>query len=170
MKAQTLVKAEPPVSARPGGPEPAIHTLSARHLQLGWWSLLFFLVLGVVLEALHGFKVGLYLNASNETRRLMWTLAHAHGTLIALVQVAFGLTLRFLPAWDARRRALAGRCLIGANLLLPGGFLLGGLFLYGGDPGLGILLVPAGAVLLFIAVFLTARAFKSSGARGGRAE
>jgi predicted GNAT family N-acyltransferase len=40
---------------------------------------------------------------------------------------------------------------------LPGGFLLGGLFTHGGDPGLGILLVPFGAVLLFSAIWLMAR-------------
>jgi len=122
--------------------------------------LLIFLTLGLVLESLHGFKVGWYLNVSNETRRLMWMLAHAHGTLLGLLQVAFGLTIRVLPFWDVRQRTLAGCCLMGANLLLPGGFLLGGFFLHGGDPGLGILLVPVGAALLFTGVFLTARAFK----------
>jgi hypothetical protein len=55
---------------------------------------------------------------------------------------------------------LAGNCLLGASVLLPGGFFLGGLFLYGGDPGLGVLLVPLGALLLLVAVLLTARAFK----------
>jgi hypothetical protein len=50
---------------------------------------------------------------------------------------------------------------MGASVLLPGGFFLGGLFLYRTDPGLGIVLVPIGAVLLFIAVFLTARAFRA---------
>jgi hypothetical protein len=158
MKAKPSTPAEPPAPPKTGVPEAALRAASARHLRIGWWSLLVYLTLGLILEGLHGFKVGFYLNVSNETRRLMWTLAHAHGTLIALVQIAFALTLRLLPLWDARQRALAGHCLIGANLLLPGGFFLGGLFLYGGDPGLGVLLVPLGAVLLFLAVFLTARA------------
>ena len=41
---------------------------------------------------------------------------------------------------------------------MPGGFFLGGVFMYssGGDPGLGIFLVPVGAIALFIAVLLTA--------------
>ena len=161
MKNKPPSKPDAPAPSRTATPEAALRAASMRHLRAGWWSLLFFLTLGIVLESLHGFKVGFYLNVSNETRRLMWTLAHAHGTLIALVQVAFGLTLRLLPLWDARQRALAGNCLIGANLLLPGGFLLGGLFLYGGDPGLGVLLVPLGAVLLLAGVFLTARALAS---------
>ena len=53
------------------------------HLSFGWWALFVFLMLGLVLEALHAFKFGYYLDSSNETRRLVWRLAHAHGTLIA---------------------------------------------------------------------------------------
>ena len=41
-------------------------------------------------------------------------------------------------------------------MLLPTGFFLGGIFIYGGDPGLGVLLVPIGGLLLVVAVFLIA--------------
>ena len=34
------------------------------------------------------------------------------------------------------------------SVLLPGGFLLGGLVIHGGDPGIGIYLTPIGAALL----------------------
>ena len=132
-----------------------------RHLRIGWWSLLAFLTLGLGLEALHGWKAGWYLDASQEARRLMWTLAHAHGTLLSLVHVGFALTVHLIPAWDAGRRDLASRCLVAAIVLIPLGFFLGGIFIHGGDPGLGTLLVPPGAVLLFVAVFLTARAVRS---------
>ncbi|MDJ0847025.1 MAG: hypothetical protein QNK04_01450 [Myxococcota bacterium] len=127
------------------------------HLRVGWWALLVFLTLGIGLEAMHGFKVGFYLDVSNETRRLMWRLAHVHGTLLALVNVAFALSTRLLPGWSGGRRTVASRCLLGALVLMPLGFLLGGAFLHGGDPGLGVLLVPPGALLLFLAVLLTAR-------------
>jgi hypothetical protein len=130
--------------------------LTKRHLRFGWWALLLFLTLGLGLEALHGFKVGLYLNVSNETRRLMWTLAHAHGTLLALVNLGFAFTVRLIPEWTARERGIASVCLRGATYLLPAGFFLGGTFIYSGDPGLGILLVPAGGLLLLAAAFLTA--------------
>lgn len=126
-----------------------------RHLTFGWWSLLVFLTLGIALESLHGLKVGWYLSVANESRRLMLTLAHAHGTLLALVHLAFAATA--CGGDDAWRR-WASPCLVAASLLLPGGFLLGGLFVYGGDPGLGVLLVPVGAALLLAAVALTARA------------
>ena len=127
-----------------------------RHLRFGWSTLVLFVVLGAVLETLHGFKVGWYLDVGNETRRLMWTLAHAHGTLLALVHIAFALTVRVGPPADPRRRRLASSGLLLASLLLPGGFFLGGIVVHGGDPGLGILLVPVGAVLLLGAALLTA--------------
>jgi hypothetical protein len=129
--------------------------LVRRHLRLGWWSLLFFLSFGVVLETLHGFKIGWYLDVGNETRRLMWTLAHAHGTLLSLVHIAFATTLRLVP--HLARTATISAGLSAATVLLPGGFFLGGAWNHGGDPGLGILLVPLGALCLLVAVLLAAR-------------
>lgn len=134
------------------------------HLRFGWWSLLAFLTLGIVLESMHGFKVGWYLDVSNETRRLMWTLAHAHGVLLSLVHIAFGLTTHVLPTAVGSRRRVASSCLVAASILLPGGFFLGGFFIYDGDPGLGIYLVPVGALLLFTAVFMIARSTGSAAA------
>ena len=131
---------------------------SRRHLRFGWWSLLCFLTLGFVLELLHGFKVGLYLDVSNETRRLMWTLAHAHGALLGVLHLLYALCLRLFPDLAAGSQGPISLSLIGASLLLPGGFFLGGVRFYSGDPGLGILAVPVGATLLMIAVFLVARA------------
>ena len=128
-----------------------------RHVRFGWWSLLCFATLGLVLESLHGFKVRAYLDVSNETRRLMWTLAHAHGALLSVVHVIFGLSVRVAPEMSAHARPLVSWCLIGASILLPGGFFLGGAMVYGGDPGVGVLLVPVGAVSMMIAVFLLAR-------------
>lgn len=141
---------EPPVS------------LVRYHLGFGWWGLLVFLTLGIVLEALHGFKVGAYLNVSNETRRLMWTLAHAHGTLFSLIQLGFAATLHVL-GHSAGWQSSASRCFVAATVLVPGGFFMGGVYLYGGDPGMGIFLVPVGALALFVGVWLTARGVLRSG-------
>lgn len=127
------------------------------HFLWGWWSLLAFLVLGIFLDALHGFKAGFYLDASSETRRLMWTLAHAHGALLALVHLALAGFLNAHAGWPDRSRTVASRALMGGSVLLPGGFFLGGLFPYDGDPGLGVYLVPVGALLLLVAVLLAAR-------------
>ena len=127
--------------------------LTSRHLQWGWWGLLVFLSLGIILEALHGFKVGAYLDVGNETRRLMWTLAHAHGTMLSLINMAFALSLPHLSSMAQRKARRMSGCLIGASILMPGGFFLGGWVTYGGDPGLGIFLLPIGAFLLFMGVF-----------------
>jgi len=99
-------------------------------------------------------------DVSNETRRDLWTLAHAHGTLLAILNLVFGGTAHLLAGWRFRARALASVSLIVAALLLPSGFFLGGIFFHAGDPGLGIVLVPLGAAFLFVAVLLAARAAK----------
>ena len=119
-------------------------------MRFGWWSLLVFLSLGGVLETLHGFKIGWYVDVGNETRRLMFTLAHAHGTLLALINIAAGLTARKVD--DFEFRPSVSFALIWAAILLPAGFFLGGIAIYDGDPGLGVWLVPVGAILLFYSV------------------
>ena len=138
-------------------------TYSRRHVCVGWWWLFLFLSLGMALELLHLFKVGWYLDDSNEMRRTMWRLAHAHGTLLGVVNIAFGLTTARFVGKDKRWPRFVSPCLVGASVLLPGGFFLGGLYHYGGDPGLGVLLVPAGAALLFAAVLVTALRATSRG-------
>jgi hypothetical protein len=130
------------------------------HVRVAWWTLLAFLTMGIALESLHAFKIGWYLDVRNETRRLMLTLAHAHGTLLSLIHLGFGYTLTMLPGWQSRTRAIASWGLLAAGVLLPGGFLLGGAIGWSkdtGDPGLGILLVPVGAGSLFVAVLVIAR-------------
>ena len=123
---------------------------SDRNLRFGWWSLLLFLSLGGGLEALHGFKIGWYVDVGNDMRRLMFTLAHAHGTAMALVNIAAGLTARHFSEFDLRSSVSVS--LIWAGILFPLGFILGGVVVYGGDPGLGIWLVPIAAILLFYGV------------------
>jgi hypothetical protein len=141
--------------------EPSAPGVATRHLRFGWWSLLAFLTLGIALDAMHGFKVGWFLDVGNETRRLLLKLAHAHGVLLALVNVAFGLCVSSLGVGDSAWVRRASPCLLAAGLLLPLGFGLGGLVIYGADPGLGIALVPLGALALVAGVFLTARGVSS---------
>ena len=138
--------------------------LVRRHLVIGWWSLLIFLTLGSVLEILHGFKHPLLLDVSNEMRRMMWRLAHAHGALLGLLHLGFVATLAALPSLTRRR--LISRCLTGAGVLLPGGFFLGGIIVYESDPWIGIFLAPVGAALLFVAVLFLAIGVLSRAPRG----
>jgi hypothetical protein len=126
-----------------------------RHKRFGWWLLFAFSTLGLVLELLHGFKIQAYLAVSSDTRRLMWTLAHAHGVLLALVNVVFGVSLE--SGVPPRHVSAISVALIAAGLLVPGGFLLAGVAFYEGDPGVAVVLVPVGAVLLLVALFSLAR-------------
>lgn len=130
------------------------YNIARRHHLIGWCALLVFLSMGAYLEYLHGFKVGFYLDPQNRIRREMWTLAHSHGTLFALIQIAFALGLAHFGHWTAGRLKLASFFFLDAVLLVPLGFFLGGLNPSEGDPWVGILLVPLGAALLFIAVLL----------------
>jgi hypothetical protein len=127
-----------------------------RHNQIGWWGLLLFLSLGIALETLHGFKAASYLDPPHALRRLLWTLAHAHGTLLALVHLVFAAGLGQFGLWTERRLKLASFLLLDALVLLPAGFFLGGLGHTEVDPGPGVLLVPLGALALLTAVGLIA--------------
>lgn len=138
------------------GNEPSVATFVRRHFLFGWSALLVFITLGTTLEALHGLKAEAYLGVGNETRRLMWTLAHAHGVGLSLLHIAYGATLRALFETLPGRLALASSLLVWASVLVPGGFFLGGTVTYGGDPGIGVFLVPLGAAVLFVAVALVA--------------
>ena len=114
-------------------------------LRAGFLALFVFAALGLLLETLHGFKVGLYLDVGNETRRLLWRLAHAHGALLGLVNIGYALTTR---AWPALEDAVSERALLAALALMPIGFFLGGAFVRGADPGASVGLAAAGGVAL----------------------
>jgi hypothetical protein len=128
------------------------------HLRSAWLGLLVFVTFGIALELLHAFKSEAYLGVHNETRRLMWTLAHAHGVGLSLVHLGFAATLELRFATPSARLVLASRLLHWSAVLIPAGFLLGGVVSYGADPSLGVLLVPIGAVLLWVAVACVALA------------
>ena len=127
---------------------------SMQHLRFGWTGLLVFAALGVGLELLHAWKVPAYLGVDNETRRLMWTLAHAHGVGLSLLQIAYAATLQLMAAAPA---ALASRLFHAATVLVPLGFFLGGVNTYEADPGFGILLVPVGALALLVGLAAVVR-------------
>jgi hypothetical protein len=107
-------------------------------------------LLGIVLETMHGFKIAWYLDVGNEARRLMFTLGHFHGTMLAIVNIAAGLTIRAIDAFRINRSV--SFALIAAAILLPAGFLLGSFITYDGDPGSGVWLVPLGALFMLYGV------------------
>ena len=130
--------------------DPAIE----KALRAGWILLAISLPLGVTLEALHGFKVQVYLQS--QVRHEMWRLAHAHGTMLGILLLVFAaLAERHLAA---EKLGAISRDLRIGSVLMPLGFFLGGLLNSEGDPSLGILLVPIGALFLLVALVRAASA------------
>ena len=97
--------------------------LASQHLKLGWALLSVFVILGICLEAFHGFKVDWYLNVAVETRRLTWRLAHAHGTFLAVVHLLFSNTLDRLSNLP-RRIQWISRGLTLSSIFIPLGFAI----------------------------------------------
>lgn len=136
-------------------PEPDVpDAVVVRHLRAGWWGLAAFVALGSVLELLHAVKSPVFVDAGRETTRLLLRLAHAHGTLLAVVNVLYAITVR---ARASASSTVASAALLAGLVLLPGGFFVGALWAHGGDPGLGVLLVPPGAAALLIGAIAVGR-------------
>jgi hypothetical protein len=131
------------------------HALAHRHRVFGWSALFIFLLGGYGLEMLEGLKLSSFVLDS--IRREMWTLAHFHGALLGLVNLVYTSWADREPMSRALKARASSSLLVG-SILLPLGFFLGGIAHHEGDPGIGILLVPAGAVLLLFAVGAQARA------------
>ncbi len=96
-------------------------------------------------------------------RRELWTLAHAHGTLLGALNVLFGLSAAGLVA-RADRRLVASRLLRAGAVLVPLGFFLGGIGAAEGDPSLFIVLVPAGALLALLGLAMLLLEARKGGA------
>jgi hypothetical protein len=129
--------------------------LRRAHLRLGWLSLLVGVLAGVTTEGLLGFKWPALVG--DPLRRELLSLAHFHAGLLGLVNLVYA-GFAEIPGLGERARRAASRALLLGSLCLPAGFLLGGLWHPEGDPGLGIVLVPLGALGVAIALALQAHA------------
>jgi hypothetical protein len=127
-------------------------------LRTGYWLLAVSIPLGLTLEALHGFKVRAFLQS--EMRHELFRLAHAHGTLLGILCLVFSALAERNVA-EASRASIARFIALGA-VLMPLGFFLGGILNSEGDPSLGILLTPVGALLLIIALVRCAQGVKKA--------
>lgn len=143
------------MAQKPSPPAPvaeaSLDTAIRAQLRYGTSALLLFLLGGLSLEFLHLIKAPWYLD--HHLRRELWVLGHAHGALLALLNLAWVVVLPRLPA--AARGAWALRW---GAALVPAGFLLGGLGNSESDPSLAIIATPVGAALLVFALFDAARA------------
>lgn len=127
------------------------HSRSA--LRLGWALLALFLLGGLTLEFLHLIKAPWYLDV--RIRRELWVLAHAHGALLAVLNILFACSAAHcLP--EERKRKLASRMLRWGAVLVPAGFFLGGIGNSETDPSLFIIATPVGALMVLHALALTA--------------
>lgn len=130
-------------------------------LAQGWTSVAVWMTFGLLLEGLLGYKTPAYL--LDDTRRELFRLAHAHGTLLSLILLAAALSgqlFKLAPprvAWISLRLGVA---------LMPIGFLLAGIWHYESDPGLGIWLVPPAALLLIFGVVAFALAARGRNREG----
>jgi hypothetical protein len=144
---------------------------SRRCARFGWTSLALWAAFGLALEAAHGFKLAAYLD--DDLRHSLLRLAHAHGVVLALVVLAFGRAMPVAgsvarplsdaasaptsdPPTDLRGVRRTGRLLRAGALIVPLGFALGAIRPHEGDPGLPVLLVPVGGLLLVAGLCRTA--------------
>jgi hypothetical protein len=129
------------------------------HARLGWWMLAVFAGAGLVIESMIGLRTPWLLDVGMETRRVMFRLAHAHGALLGLVNVAFAASLRTgIVALDGPELRWPSRLLVTGSVCVPLGFALGGLWFVEADPGPGVVLVPIGALAVVAALVSIARA------------
>ena len=147
-------------------PVPSLRETRLLHLRWGWWLLALFGLLGLALDFFHGFKQSFYVADDVQVRRLLWMTAHAGGVVLGMVNIAFAASLhRFAGGLVRVRSSMA---LIAANVAVPGGLFLAGLFLHDERPGTGLVLFYMGALLLLGSLALMARAGRrSSGSSGG---
>jgi hypothetical protein len=119
------------------------------HLRLSLALAAAFLALGLGLEAMIGLRDPAFFE--DATRRELLRLGHAHGGVLALLNLGLSWALARLCPPDAWAQKIRVAALLGA-VLVGAGFLGGGLWHGPTDPGPLVLLVPAGALLLLCAL------------------
>jgi uncharacterized membrane protein YgdD (TMEM256/DUF423 family) len=112
-----------------------------------WFSLLFWMSMGLLFEGLIGFRAPVYLQ--DPLRRELFRLAHAHGTILSLLLLIVNL---YLVKDLISPPKLALRSLQAGVVSMPFGFLLGGLWHYESDPNFLIFIAPLGGLLLIFGV------------------
>ena len=119
-------------------------------------SIAVWMTFGLLLEGLLGYKIPGYL--LDQTRRELFRLAHAHGTLLGVLLLAIALVSDRLAITPPRVAQVALRLGV---VLLPLGFLLAGIWHYESDPGFAIWLVPPSALLVIFGLVTIALATRS---------
>lgn len=123
------------------------------HLRLSVALLALFLASGLVLEAALGLRLrGI---GDDPIRREFLRLGHAHGGILALVNLGMAWTMARLATPERWAGKVRWAGLLGA-FAVGGGFAIGGLTHGPTDPGPAVLIVPAGAMALLAALVAVA--------------
>lgn len=115
-------------------------------MRQAWISLAIWIAFGILLEGFSAFRSAVVLD--DYVRRDMFRLAHSHGTLLNLVVITAAICARLDLIRLSRSSSISLRTSV---VVLPLGFFLAGIWHFKDEPGLAILLVPVGAVLLLVA-------------------
>jgi hypothetical protein len=116
-------------------------------LKQGFISLACWMTFGFLLEGLIGYKIPTYLN--DNLRRELFQLAHTHGTLFSVVLIVVAICLKLNLLKPNNQYQIALRV---GSVVMPVGFLLGGIWHYESDPGFLIWLSPIGAVIIIFGI------------------
>jgi hypothetical protein len=116
-------------------------------LKQAWISIAVWMTLGLLLEGLLAFRSPAYLQ--DEVRREMFRLAHLHGGVLNLLLLAAAFYIRI---YSPTMPSIALLALRSGAVLMPVGFLLGGIWHYDSDPGPGVFLAPIGGLMLIFGI------------------
>lgn len=130
---------------------PAAQGRARVHARFGWTLLLVSLVFGTVMEALEAFRWAPLVRDAWMQR--LWSLAHFHGAAFGLLNLIY-VPWADAPALSEGRRSSASRMLRAGSVVMPLGFLLGGIGHLEGDPSIGVFLAPVGALFILYTVVI----------------
>jgi hypothetical protein len=113
----------------------------------GFLGIAIWMSFGLLLEGFIGFRVSAYM--SNVVRRELFQLAHTHGTLLSLL---FLVTVLALNNRLISMNSISLWVLRIGTILMPIGFLLGGIWIRGEEPNPLIFLAPIGGVMVIFGI------------------
>jgi uncharacterized membrane protein YgdD (TMEM256/DUF423 family) len=117
----------------------------------GWIGVAIWMSFGLLVEGLIGFRSPAYLQ--DAVRRELFRLAHTHGTVLSILLLVAYLHLTNGPVEPPEPAIWSLRI---GTIVMPAGFLLGGIWHYESDPGLLIFLAPLGGLLVIFGVIAMA--------------
>ncbi len=102
---------------------------------------------GLLLEGFIGFRVPSYMSV--EVRRELLQLAHTHGTLLSLILIVIAISAKCELIFPSKLAILVLRI---GSVLMPLGFLFGGIWLIKDEPNPAIFLAPLGGLLMIFGI------------------